>query len=338
MTARVGLIGAGRWGEVHRRALAEVGADLDAVLVGSEASRARVERDWQVFATVDPEALLARPLEAVIVASPNHLHATHAEMALAAGKHVLVEKPMALSIDDCERVLAAAERAGRVLAVGLEMRVFTLFERVKELLDDGDLGAPLHLALDLWRRPYAAGAGGWKSDPAKLGSSILEEPIHYLDLARWYLGEPSALQAWANSRPGREGHWENLDVRLEHGDGVRSLVTRSVAASGHSVDLRCVCERGSLRARWRGVKDLDDAPEVSLEVHDGGDRDAPATRLDVPARTGHAFDLPRQTRALLDAIRGRGAVPADGRDGLASVRMCLEVERSLRADSQVRRL
>jgi len=330
---KVGMIGAGHWAEVHRKALEEVGASLDTVLVSSDASRKRVEEAWGVRATTDMQAFLSNSSEAVIVVSPNYLHAEHSVAALNAGKHVLVEKPMATSLEDCDRMLTAAKRANKVLAVGLEMRVFSLFEHVKTVLDSGEIGKPIHLKLDLWRRPYRAGAGGWKTDPAKLGSSILEEPIHYLDLARWYLfdssGEPASVQAWANSRPERDYLNENLDVRLTYSDGTQALITRSIAAFEHAIHLNIVGEQGSLRASWSGKMDLDENPNAQLLVHRGRDRDALAERIPVEQKTGHAFDVPRQTAAFLNAIRSGACPPATGDDGRASVALCLAVEQSL---------
>ncbi len=325
---KFGLIGGGRWAGVHRDALATVGADLVAVTVRSDDSRDRLADEWNVWATTDLDAMLARDLDAVIVASPNYLHAEHTVAALDAGKHVLVEKPMATTTEDCDRMLAAAERADRVLAVGLEMRVFTLFAEVKRRIDAGDVGTPRHLKLDLWRRPYRAGAGGWKSDPAKLGSAILEEPIHYLDLARWYfaaVSEPQTLHAWANSRPGRDYLRENLDVRLGFADGAEALVTRSIAAFEHHVALKLVGDDGALWATWDGKMDLDPDPRAALTLHSRSG----TTSVEVIQKTGHAYDVPKQTQAFVDAIV-RGTRPAaDGDDGRASVALCLAVERSL---------
>lgn len=329
--ARVGLIGAGRWGAVHRDALAAVGAVLAGVAVSSASSAARTEAAWGVPATDALETFLGWDMEAVIVASPNYLHAPHAEAALEAGRHVLVEKPMATRAEDCHRLLDVAASSGRVLAVGHEMRVFTLFARVKEILVAGEIGAPIHCDLRLFRRPHRPGSGGWKSDPEKVGSSILEEPIHYFDLARWYLGEPTALQAWASSREGRAGLWENLDVRMTFASGARATVTRSLAGWGHHVSLDVVGESGSLRATWDGERDVDPRPRVSLVV----DRGRGGEAEDVPQRTGHAYDVPVQTRAFLDAIRGDRDVPADGVDGCRAVELCLAAQRSLESGSSV---
>jgi myo-inositol 2-dehydrogenase/D-chiro-inositol 1-dehydrogenase len=334
-----GLVGAGRWAEVHRDALQSVGAQLNVVLVSSQESAERVRRDWGVAATTDWDEFLAAgdkgAFEAAIIASPNYLHAEHAVRCLQAGRHVLVEKPMALDVAGCDAIIAAARQAGRVVAIGLEMRLFKLFERVRALIDEGAIGTPLHLRLDLWRRPYRAGAGGWKADPAKVGSSILEEPIHYLDLARWYLtpshGEPSALQAWATSRPDASSQWQNLDVGLRFGEA-RALVTRSIAAWGHKVSLQLVGDAGALSATWAGSMDLDLEPRQQLTLLRG--RGTAPEEVHVP-QSGHAFDLPRQTAAFIAALRSGSRPAATAADGRAAVALCLAVERSLRQGGAV---
>ncbi len=322
----VALVGAGRWARMHRAALPRGGGRLVAVATGTRASSERVRAEWGVRATPRIAELLAWPgVEAVIVASPNHCHADQSLAALEAGKHVLVEKPMAIEVASARRLADAAAVSGLVLAVGLEMRGFQLFEAVKVLLDRGTLGRPLHLALDLFRRPYRAGSGGWKQDPARLGPIVLEEAIHYLDLARWYLGEFVSLEAWSISRPGREHLREQLDVRLISERGAVALLTRSIAGGGHAVDLRLVGELGAARASWRGRTDVDPQPQVRLELHDAeGSRQLP-----VSAATGHAHDLWRQTAAFVRAVRQGSAPLATAEDGLASVALSLAVERSL---------
>ncbi|MDF1523107.1 MAG: Gfo/Idh/MocA family oxidoreductase [Trueperaceae bacterium] len=330
---RFGLVGAGRWADVHRRTFAAVGAELVAVATGSEAGAARVREAWGVPATSDLDELLAADLEAVVVASPNDLHAVQAQRALAAGKHVLVEKPMAIDLASARALAAAARASDRVLAVGHEFRVFRLFERVKALLDAGRIGEPLHLRLGLWRRPHRAGAGGWKADPNRLGSSVLEEPVHYLDLARWYLGDPTEVAAWSSSRPGRTGLHENLDVRLRFapaadGGDRWALVTRTIAAARYAIALELVGGEASLRGHWRGAFDLDPQPDVGLVLHP---HDGDAEDQHVPVATGHAYDVVRQTRAFVRAVREGTPVPAGAEDGRVAVELCLRVEEALAA-------
>ncbi len=335
---RFGVIGGGRWAQVHRDALATAGTELACVLVQRPESAERVRSEWGVPAVTRLDEFLAFEFEAAIVASPNYLHAEHAVACLEAGRHTLVEKPMALDVEGCDRITAAALRAGKVAAIGLEMRFFKLFQRVRTLLDEGAIGRPLHLRLDLWRRPYRAGAGGWKIDPTKLGSTILEEPVHYLDLVRWLtvpsLGEPTELHAWASGRTDSPTAWENLDVRLGFGGAGHALVTRSVAAWGHHVKLQVVADNGSLQAFWNGAMDLDPHPVQVLRFKRGNAVDAEAVSVPV-APSGHAFDVPAQTLAFMAAVRGENTQIATPADGRASVALCLAVERALGSGTAV---
>ena len=123
---RFGLIGYGLWGRHHAAA---IGAAPDAVLAGiagaSEATAAAARRDFPaVPVDVGYHALLGRPdIDAVAVVVPNHLHAEVGVAALEAGKDVLLEKPMATTLEDCDHLLAAARASGRVLTVGHELRL-----------------------------------------------------------------------------------------------------------------------------------------------------------------------------------------------------------------------
>src|SRR5215211_5751506 len=140
---RFGLIGFGAWGKLHAEAIRKApGAELAAIACASEASaqaareaypQARVDRDWR--------ALVADPsLDVVDIVVPNHLHAEMAIAALDAGKDVLLEKPMAVTVAECDRLVDAAERTGRVLSIGHELRVSTQWALIKRMLDAGEIG------------------------------------------------------------------------------------------------------------------------------------------------------------------------------------------------------
>lgn len=330
---KIAMIGAGRWAGMHRDAILTLQGQgervrLTRVLSASQASAARVSREWGVQAGTDLDAFLAPGLDAVIVASPNDLHHAHALAVLRAGLPVLLEKPMALTSQAAEEIRLVAEGAGLVVALGHEMRAFSWAQAVKDAIDSGRVGTVRHLTLDLWRRPYRGGAGGWKADPKRLGSSILEEPVHYLDLVRWWLGDPLEVSAVATSRTHPATDWENLDVTLYY-DGAMARVSRSVAAFGHRVDVTVNGDVGAMRLVWDGRWDSDPNPTVEGWFHDLKDRDAPPEVLDVRVKTGHAFDLPRQLQAFVRAVRGEGVPLASASDGVAAVRLCERVERAL---------
>jgi len=187
---RFGLNGYGLFGKHHANAVASArNACLSAIAVKSESSRQAARQshpDADVVA--DYSQMLARDdIEIVDVVVPNNLHYEVARAALQAGKHVLLEKPMALDADHCDELVSLAEANGRMIAVNHELRLSSLWSGVKKLIDEGAVGRPQHVLIELSRFPYRQGSEGWRWDIERVGSWILEEPIHFFDLARWYL-------------------------------------------------------------------------------------------------------------------------------------------------------
>ncbi len=149
MTVRVAVIGAGAWGQsLVRAAAATPRAAVTWICDVDPAARARaVDLAPQARTTAQVEDVLAAAdVDAVIVATPSSTHAALAIRALGAGKHVLVEKPLALSVADAEAVAAAAARAGKVLLVGHLMLYHPAVERLRALIDSGELGDLYYLS------------------------------------------------------------------------------------------------------------------------------------------------------------------------------------------------
>jgi myo-inositol 2-dehydrogenase/D-chiro-inositol 1-dehydrogenase len=156
-------------------------------------------------------------LQIVDIATPSFLHEEMAVTALDAGKHVILEKPMAVDERSCNAILEAVRRSGKVLNVVHEFRVSVQWGQVRKFIEEGRLGDPLYLLINLWRRPYRLGNSGWRWDRRRVGSWILEEPIHFFDLALWYfqsLGDPSSIFAQANSRGREEGLLDNFSALI----------------------------------------------------------------------------------------------------------------------------
>lgn len=139
MTPRIAVLGCGYWGSNHIRTLKALGA-LHAV---SDANRARAEgfASEQDCLAIDPDELFTRPdVDAVILALPPQYHANLAVQAVENGKDVLVEKPIALTVPDATRAVQAAKDNGRVFMVGHVLRFHPAFEKMKQLIDEGELG------------------------------------------------------------------------------------------------------------------------------------------------------------------------------------------------------
>jgi predicted dehydrogenase len=188
MTTRFGVVGAGAMGEIYANALArEVpGARLVAVAGGSRsaglAARLGVAHD-----TVD--SLLARPdIDAVALTSPTPLHRQQTVAAARAGKHVFTEKPMAATLDACDDMLEACERAGVLLAVNSVTRYRHGIWQAKQLVDEGAIGA-----IRMVRHTYCfiltdyVNGKDWVLEP-DAGSPFLDQGAHCNDVIRWFLG------------------------------------------------------------------------------------------------------------------------------------------------------
>jgi predicted dehydrogenase len=140
---RIAVVGAGAWGINHVRAMSRIkGAELVMVCDSSEAAldRARALAPRARLAANLGDALSAADVDAVVLATPASDHAEQARMALNAGKHVLVEKPLALSAADAHAVVAAAETHKRLLMIGHLMLFHPAVEKLKEMIDKGELG------------------------------------------------------------------------------------------------------------------------------------------------------------------------------------------------------
>jgi predicted dehydrogenase len=142
----------------------------------------------------DIGAILSDPdLDAVDICLPTDLHAPAAIQALRAGKHVLLEKPMALDCEGAAQILAAAEASGRILMVAQVLRFMSAYERLIEMVRGGKLGA-IHSAF--FRRRTAAPAWGpWEFDKSKSGGGVFDLLIHDVDMCLLLFGPPEAVSS-----------------------------------------------------------------------------------------------------------------------------------------------
>ena len=173
---RFGLIGYGAWGRHHAAAIAQgEGTKLVAIACKSEESRRQAQADHPgVPVTLDYRQLIGlEEVEVVDIVLPTFLHADAGIAALEAGKHVLLEKPMAGTAEECDALMEAARASGAILTIGHEFRVSKQWGKIKDLVKGGEIGAPQYAMVSLFRHPYRSGADGWRYDRSRVGSWIL---------------------------------------------------------------------------------------------------------------------------------------------------------------------
>lgn len=189
----IGIIGPGRiTGDQHAPALASIdGVQLWSV-VSRDLERAqdfchRHGATAPVPAHTNIDRMLADPaLDAVIIATPDRLHASQAIAAARAGKHVLVEKPMATSVEEAEQMIEECDRADVRLGIAYHLRWHTGHRRIREIILDGGIGTPRHMRIHWTFR--APDGNNWRAAP-ETGRwwSLAANGTHCLDLIRWML-------------------------------------------------------------------------------------------------------------------------------------------------------
>lgn len=335
---RYALIGFGAWGSHHARAIVESPrGELVAIAAHSEKSQAAAREAHPGLRVVgDYRELLGDPsVEVVDVVLPTHLHHSVGRAVLEAGKHLLLEKPMALNEADCTDLIRRAGEKKRLLAIGHELRLSSLWGRVKQMIDAGDVGEPRYVMIELWRRPYRLGSDGWRYDLKRVGNWILEEPIHFFDFARWYLsglGNPVSVFARASAkRSDRPELLDNFSVLVNFPRGAYAVISQTLAAFEHHQTVKITGTTGALWASWSGAMDRTYHPTFSLKHFDGENvRDVKIEKI-----TGEVYELVDQVNAVSASVREGAPLPVTGDDGRWSVAMCLRAHESVKSGRPV---
>ena len=191
---RIAIVGTGMIGAVHRRAALLAGAEVRGVAASTPQRAQEVARAWNVpRAYRDIEEVVADPhVQVVHVCTPNHLHRPMAQAALAAGKHVICEKPLATTLGDAQDLAALAASSGLVATVPFVYRYHPVVREARALIAAGDIG-PLHLIHGSYLQDWLLdpASNNWRVDPVLGGTSRVFADIgsHWCDLVEWVSGE-----------------------------------------------------------------------------------------------------------------------------------------------------
>lgn len=341
---RFGLIGYGAWGRYHARSIASLaGLAVAHIACRNAETAAAARRDFPAArVTVDWRDVTAdADVDVVDIVLPNYLHAEVGCAALAAGKDVLLEKPMAITREECDRLIAAAAASTRVLSIGHEFRMSTQWGHAKEAVDRGDIGVPLFCNVNLFRNFYRSGAEGWRYDRARVGSWILEEAVHFFDFALWYMeahGDPLTVRACGNQRPGRgDGMYDNFSALLRFHNGAYATITQSIAGFEHHLVIEITGAEGALRSAWSGAMDRDHHPVFDYRIQPRGfafERGVRESEHHAIAASGEVYELTEQIRRSVEALAQRKPL-VSGAEARKRVICCLEAERSIRENREL---
>jgi UDP-N-acetyl-2-amino-2-deoxyglucuronate dehydrogenase len=193
---RFALVGCGRIGDRHAKQINHYGTlvavcDLSPSRAASLATQS-VRRYESIESMLDIEA---GNVDVVSVCTPNGLHAQHSIMALSAGCHVLCEKPLALSVHDCDEMIKASEKAQKELFIIKQNRFNPPVVAVKELIEEGTLGRIYSVQLNcFWNRNAEYYADDWHGTKLLDGGTLFTQFSHFIDLLYWYFGDVKSVK------------------------------------------------------------------------------------------------------------------------------------------------
>jgi len=311
----IGVVGLGEIGQVHvegalRTPAAELAAvvDLDAELCASTARRTGARAHTSL------EALLADDrVDAVSVCLPHALHLPVALQAITAGRHVLLEKPMAIDAGQCRAIVSAADEAGVLVGVSHNQLFYPPHMKAKMLIDAGTIGRPVFLRL---RLGIGGKCPGWRSDVAAAGGGLLfDAGVHRFYLARHLFGEVEVVHAVLD-RPSAEGE-DIAIVTLRFANGALGVIEANYHGPAGSFDdsVEIVGSEASLYLS-------------GLEADFEGFRTGPALRRydgawhDVPVEPGSWTDsVCASVDGFATAVRDGERAPVSAQDGLRVVEL-----------------
>ncbi len=274
-------------------------------------------------------------VDIVDICLPTGLHCEHFEMALARGKHVLCEKPMALTIEDCDRMIQAAAKSSVRTMVGHVIRFWPEYQVVKQIVDSGEIGKVQWVSarrlspLPMWSWD------GWIIDPVRAGGAILDMAIHDVDYINYLIGSPGRIASVGAPGPGLGV----MSIGSEHTGGAKSSVEVSFGFPNDfpfTMSLLVAGERGTIR--------LDSSLSPSLVVYPatGGSYapDVPKPGAGRATAEGNVSDLGgylNEISYFLDCIKNdRSPDLVTLKDAREAVRICLASRQSVESGEPVR--
>ncbi len=302
-----------RMDEVEIRVLCDSNLERAQKAAQKISSHPKAVSDWQ-------EILDFPEISCVSVCLPPFLHAEVAEAFLRAGKNVLVEKPMATSLEECDRMIAAGKASGKLLSVVCNNRFNTSVMRVKHILDSGICGRLLFTTVSsLWWRGANYYDMWWRGTWEKeYGGCTTSHAVHHLDLLQWMAGMPSGVQAVIGNLAHDNSECEDYACAVFRYKGSVAQFTTNLVSHGESQEIVFNLERASLHIPWQanastalinGFPQSNDSLKAELE--------SLFNRLPVCAPEGHCGAV----HNFIKAVRGEEPLLVDGMQGRNTIEM-----------------
>lgn len=275
---KVAIIGAGAISNAHIDAYLKFPHRCEIVAISDIYEDKALERIKQynlnAAAVSDYAKLLDLDIDLVSVCTPPYTHTDIAVTFLEAGVHVLVEKPMASSLEECDRMNDAAAKSGKLLSVVAQNRFKSPMMKLKSVLDTGLAGKIVHAQIDsLWWRGYCYYDLWWRGTWEKEGGGCtLNHAVHHIDALVWMMGRPSEVQAFMTNVSHDNAEVEDLSIGIfRYAEGALAQVTSSVVHHGQEQQIIFQGEHARVSAPWKvsaSTATANGFPEVNVMLEE----------------------------------------------------------------------
>lgn len=336
---RIAIIGTGNISAFHIEGYLQFKDRCEIVAlcdIYPEKARAKAEKyglDAKVVA--DYKELLNDGIDLVSVCTPPYVHAPITVDFLLAGSNVLVEKPMAASLKECDEMNEAARKSGRVLSVVAQNRFRTPLMKLKSVLDSGLAGKIVHAQVDsYWWRGHSYYDLWWRGTWEKEGGGCtLNHAVHHIDALLWMMGRPSQLRAYMSNTAHDNAEVEDLSIAmLRYPNGSLGQITSSVVHHGEKQQMIFQGMNARLSAPWElkaSVSKPNGFPETDADLestiqqfYDG---------LPELAHEGHTA----QIENVLAALETGSPVLIDGGSGRNTLELIMGIYKSASTGEEV---
>ncbi len=320
---RIAVVGVDSIGKVHINAIKTLpGAKLTAVhdVVEEYAKNRALENGLDKWYTDYDQMLADGGFDCVIICSPDKFHVEQSVKALRAGYHVLCEKPLTMTLAECDQMVKAAKASDKVFMVGQVCRKTPGFVKAKEMVDAGEIGELFFVESEYAHDYSLLGHGEWRRDPNYLRHAIVGGGIHAMDLLRWIAGDPLEVFAYSNHKVLTDWPVDDCTISvLKYPKGVIGKVFCSIG-----------CHRPyTMRTVLYGTKGTiivdNTSPYLTLynKLEIKGENKKPEYKEEkIPVEVA-SHNMSAEIQDMCDVIQGKMPLEIDAVQGANSVALCL---------------
>lgn len=335
---RIAIVGCGRISQFHLEAISKVDGLTLAAVCDIDESRARAAGEkagvpW--FTSIDA-MLGGADCDVVAICTPSGMHPDHGIAAAKAGKHVVSEKPMALSVASADALVAACDKAGTKLFVVKQNRLNPPIQLLKRAVDRGRFGRIFMANVTVrWQRPQDYyDAEPWRGTWAFDGGAIMNQASHYVDLIQWLVGPVESVMAKTATQARRIEAEDSGAAVLRFASGAIGVIEVNVLTYPRNFEgsITIIGETGTVKIGGTSVNKVE---HWSFAEYDDDDKLVETGAINTNPPTVYGFGHEGYYRNVVAVLRGRAKADTDGREGKKSLALILAIYESAKTGRDI---